>query len=225
MNRFRAWTCAAMLAGGGAWAQAGGEPAVKQQVPRLEGNLTFRDKAPEKVKTDIEQQARAFEQAFNAHDANKMAGQFTEEATYLDLQGKAVTGKSNIRQFMEKEHAGLLKDARLQLTVTSVRTVGDKLAIVDMAGVLSGLESGPEALPPHFHATAVASRQGRAWKMEALRTFPMPGMQETGVGGAGDAGTGGSGTVDPTKAQDSTATPPSGMGTSPLDQRNEDRLP
>jgi len=225
MNRFKAWTCAVVLAVGGAWAQANPEPAVKQQVPRLEGNITFRDKAPQKVRNEIEQRTREFEQAFNAHDVKKMANTFAEDATSLDLQGEAATGKSNIQQVMQKEHAGMLKDARIQLTVTSVRALSDKVAIVDMTGLLSGVQQGEQAIPSNFHATAVTSKHGREWKTEALRTYPVPHAQERGVGGAGDAGTGGSGRVDPTREQDSTATPPSGMGTSPMDQRNEDRLP
>jgi len=225
MTRIKAWTCAVVLAAGGAWAQAEQGPAVKEQLPRAEGNITFRDKAPQKVRTEMERRTREYEQAFNAHDAKKMASQFTEQATYLDLQGQAVTGKSNIQQALQEEHAGILKDARVQLTLTSVRAINDKLAVVDMTGLLSGVQ--PEVgMPSTFHATAVASKPGREWKMEALRIYPVPQATERGVGGAGrDAGIGGSGTVDPTRERDSTATPPSGMGTSPMDQRNEDRLP
>lgn len=216
MTRIKAWTCAVVMAAGGAWAQADRGPEVTPQLPRLEGNVTFRDKAPQRVRADIQARTRAFEQAFNAHDVRAMASQFTEDATYLDLRGEAVTGKSNIQQVLQEEHAGMLKEARIQLTVTSVRTLDSRLALVDMTGLLTGLPTGAK-LPASFRATAVAARHGRTWQVEALRLFAVPGAEERGVGGAGR--------VDPTRELDSTATPPSGLGTSPLDQRNEDRLP
>ena len=226
----KAWWCAAALAALPLSAVAQGQPQgqVEEEAevrpPEPAGHAqTFRSRAPEKVQEALRQQTRDFETTFNAHDAKKMAGQFTAEATYLDLQGAAVTGRKAIQEHLQREHAGSMKNARVQLTATSIRELGKDLALVDVRGVLTGVEApGGAAVPPDLDAVVVARKSGKEWRMEALRVFPAAAAQEKGVGGSG---TGGSGSVDPTKPTDSTATPPSGMGSSPMDQRLQDMKP
>jgi uncharacterized protein (TIGR02246 family) len=227
MNRKAGW-CAAVLAvlplAAGAQQQGmKAEQAVRSAEERNAQPRTFSSKAPEKVQQGLKVLTRDFEAAVNAHDAKTLAGFFAPEATYLDLQGAAVTGRKAIQEHLQREHAGVMKNARIQLTATSIREVGRDLALVDVGGVLSGVEAtGGGQAPPRLGAVVLARKAGKAWHIEALRAFPAAGAQETGVGGAG---TGGSGSVDPTKPEDSTATPPSGMGSSPMDQRYQDQKP
>ncbi|MEN9798969.1 MAG: SnoaL-like domain [Pseudomonadota bacterium] len=225
----RAWWCAAALsalplaAGAQQQPPPGMEQEPKVRAAQNREQRSFTSKAPEKVQESLRQQTRDFETAFNAHDVRTLASYFAPEATYLDLQGVAATGKQSIREHLQEEHAGMMANARLQLTATSIRELGKDLALVDVSGVLTGVDA-PAGLevPPHLHAVVVARKMGKDWRMEALRVFPARVPGETGVGGAG---TGGSGSVDPTKPEDSTATPPSGMGSSPMDQRYQDQKP
>jgi uncharacterized protein (TIGR02246 family) len=228
MNR-KAWWCAAALsalplaAGAQERTQPGMEQAPKVRAAPAGEARSFSSKAPEKVQEALRQQTREFETAFNAHDVKTLSGYFAPEATYLDLQGVAATGKQSIQEHLHAEHAGVMAKARLQLTATSIRELGKDLALVDVSGVLTGVDapSGVQ-VPPRLHAVVVARKMGKDWRMEALRIFPAVMPAQTGVGGAG---TGGSGSVDPTKQEDSTATPPSGMGSSPMDQRYQDQTP
>jgi uncharacterized protein (TIGR02246 family) len=215
MNQ-KAWWCAAVLSALplAAGAQQRAQPGM-EQAPAVGG---FSSRAPQKVQEAIRQQTRDFETAFNAHDVKSLATYFAPESTYLDLQGAAATGKQAIQEHLQREHAGVMANARLQLTATSIRELGKDLALVDLSGVLTGVEAQAGVqVPPRLHAVVVARKMGKDWRMEALRIFPAPLPQETGVGG--------SGSVDPTKPEDSTATPPSGMGSSPMDQRYQDQRP
>jgi uncharacterized protein (TIGR02246 family) len=147
----------------------------------------FQSQAPQEVIDAANRLARTYEQAWNAHDAAKIASLFTEDATYVSAGGESAAGRRQIQQLVGQEHQGPLRQSTVTITVRSVRALSPDLVIADSHTTVSGAQAG--AMPPSLHVTTIGEKVGGQWRIRALRAFPAPGMgPPQGVGGAGDAG-------------------------------------
>jgi uncharacterized protein (TIGR02246 family) len=149
----------------------------------------WQSQAPREVVDQVNRLAREYETAWNAHDAAKIASLFAEDATYLGSAGQSASGKSEIRQLVEKEHQGPLKSSTAAITVRSIRALSPSLVIVDAHTEVSGIQ--PQAgmqIPERMHVTSVGEKISGQWKIKALRASAAPMGPPQGVGGAGGAG-------------------------------------
>ena len=93
-----------------------GEPAAAeaQETP-----------SPTDAETAVKKVAEKFKQAFNAGNAEKVAGFWAPEGEYIDGSGKRLAGRAEIQK-MYTEYFKNNKDAKIQISVDAVREIGDE---------------------------------------------------------------------------------------------------
>ena len=149
----------------------------------------WQSQAPREVIDQVNSLAREYERAWNAHDAKKIAGLFSEDATYLSSTGQSASGKREIERLVEKEHQGPLSRSTVTITVRSVRALSPNLVVVDAHTEVSGIQQQAGVqIPERMHVTSVGEKVSGQWKIKALRAAAAPMTPPQGVGGAGGAG-------------------------------------
>jgi uncharacterized protein (TIGR02246 family) len=115
--------------------------------------------------------------AFNAADANGMAALFMEKGELVDENGNVYTGRAEIaavfKAFFEK-----FPKAVLGMEVTSVRTIGDSLAVEEGIRQITAEEG---AVAAQMRYVAVRDKIGDTWPIASYREFaddPAPTAQE-----------------------------------------------
>lgn len=169
-------------------AYGGSSQAGQSALLGQEESFPSNAKAAEMQK--IEAAAREYQMAWNKGDAEGVAKQFTQDGTFATIDGQKATGREEIRRVISQELSGPMKGSQFDITVSSVRMVGKDVAIVDTQVKVSGMEAkgpGGQALTD-LESTAVARREGKDWKIEALRSWPQLKMPGQGVGGSGSQG-------------------------------------
>lgn len=156
-----------------------GQQKMKMKMMHEQG--AFRNKAPQEVRTAIQDIADQYQKAWGSHDAKKISSMFTEDATYVGSMGQVATGRDQIQQVVTQEHQGPLAKSSVEIEVRSVRLLSPDTAVVDSHATISGAAA---QMPSNLHVTTLAHKQQGEWKIAALRAFPMP-QPGMGVGGAG----------------------------------------
>ena len=115
------------------------------------------------AETAVKKVAEKFKQAFDAGNAEKVAGFWAPEGEYIDGSGKRLAGRAEIQK-MYTEYFKNNKDAKIQISVDAVREIGDQLAIEEGRTVVTG----PEAPPAYSRYTATHMKQDGQWKMVSV---------------------------------------------------------
>lgn len=113
----------------------------------------------------IRAESRAFEVAFNQHDAKAIAALWTETGEYIAEDGQTFIGRANI----EKQYAEFFAqstDSKLQIFVDSVRILSDSAALEEGHTVL---EPAPAGAPGISKYTAVHVKVSGKWLMASVR--------------------------------------------------------
>jgi uncharacterized protein (TIGR02246 family) len=125
----------------------------------------------------IRREEEATLKAFNAADANGMAALFMEKGELVDENGNVYTGRAEIaavfKSFFEK-----FPKAVLGMEVTSVRTIGDSLAVEEGVRQITAEEG---AVAAQMRYVAVRDKVGDKWPIASYREFaddPAPTAQE-----------------------------------------------
>ncbi|GAO05358.1 SgcJ/EcaC family oxidoreductase [Anaeromyxobacter sp. PSR-1] len=82
--------------------------------------------------------ARAFEEAWNRHDARALAALFSERADFVNVIGLHWRGRAEIERAHAEIHATRMKDSRLTLGATTARTLRPDVALVHASWTLEG---------------------------------------------------------------------------------------
>jgi uncharacterized protein (TIGR02246 family) len=115
----------------------------------------------------IRREEEATIKAFNAADANGMAALFMEKGELVDENGNVYTGREEIAAVF-KSFFAKFPQAALAMDVTSVRTVGDSLAIEE--GVRQ-ITAGEGAVAAQVRYVAVRDKVGNNWPIASYREF------------------------------------------------------
>lgn len=125
----------------------------------------------------IGREVEATLKAFNAADANAVAALFMDSGELVDENGNVYTGKGEItglfKAFFEK-----FPKAVLEMEVTSLRPIGDSLAVEE--GVRR-ITSGNGAVAAQLRYEAVRDKVGDRWPIASYREFnddPSPTPQD-----------------------------------------------
>ncbi len=115
--------------------------------------------------------------SFNAADANGMATLFMEKGELVDENGNVYTGRAEIaavfKAFFEK-----FPKAVMAMEVTSVRSIGDSLAVEEGVRQITAEEGAAEA---QMRYVIVRDKVGDKWPIASYREFaddPAPTAQE-----------------------------------------------
>src|SRR5262249_16846835 len=110
------------------------------------------------------QRAQEFIAAFNKGDAKALAGFWTPDGDYVDQIGRLYKGRAAIQKLYEKLFAGQ-KGAKLTVTVTSARMVGNDVAIEDGIPEVTPADGGPGTAA---RFSAVLVKKDGVWYFESV---------------------------------------------------------
>lgn len=120
--------------------------------------------SPSGAEAAVKKVAEMFKQAFDAGNAEKVAGFWAPEGEYVDGSGNRLAGRPEIQK-MYTEFFKNNKDAKIQIMVDSVRELGDNLAIEEGRTVVTV----PDSPPSFSQYTATHMKQDGKWKMASVK--------------------------------------------------------
>jgi uncharacterized protein (TIGR02246 family) len=140
--------------------------------------------------------AQNVSQAWNQHDSAQMSKYWTQNGSFLTMDGQLLKGRDQIERQFQKDHADHLKNTNTTITVTSVRMIRPGVALVDSEQRITGMAppkmqqgqggSGSMPMPEKFHVTALLVKEGNQWLLSDVRPgVSMDELQRMGTGGAG----------------------------------------
>jgi len=112
---------------------------------------------------------RSYQEAFNRHDAAKVAEHWADNAEYQSDAGESVTGRAAIQEVFAGKFAAE-PDARLQSKLNRIRFVAPNVAIIEGEAFVAGIEELTDAT--HFRAIVV--QQDGAWKINEVTEVGAP---------------------------------------------------
>jgi uncharacterized protein (TIGR02246 family) len=110
--------------------------------------------------------------AWNKHDPKAMAAFFFSDGDLINPFGRHAKGTAEIEKLFTEEQSGPMASSTYSGTIESIRYLGD-IAIVDVAGEITGMKSadGAEAPPFKHHVTWIAQKQDGKWMAQGARAF------------------------------------------------------
>ena len=128
------------------------------------------------LETAIVREAQATVKAFNSGDAAAIGGMFLETGELVDENGAVHAGKAAVTELFRGFFATYPK-AVLEMQVTSVRPLGDTLAVEEGERRITTADGAAAQV----QYTAVRSKQGDRWPIASYREFaddPLPTPRE-----------------------------------------------
>jgi uncharacterized protein (TIGR02246 family) len=116
--------------------------------------------------------AQAFQSAWNGHDAQALAGLFTESADYVGADERTIVGRDEIQKAILHQNAkDATKEATSSVSVLSVRILRPDVMVADWSVVVRGLRSvdGTLSPPQAQRMTVVMTKESGAWVFASVR--------------------------------------------------------
>ena len=116
-------------------------------------------------------------EAWNKHDPKAMAAFWTADGDVINPFGRHAKGTAELEKLFTEEQSGPMAGTTYSGTIESIRYIGE-VAIVDVAGEITGMKSPDGAAAPTFkhHVTWIARKVDGKWMAEGARAFAyMPG--------------------------------------------------
>lgn len=120
--------------------------------------------------------------AWNKHDAKLMAGFFVADGDLINPFGRHAKGTAEIEKLFTDEQSGSMAGTTYSGTIESIRYLDGDVAIVDVAGEITGMKQpdGSAAPPFKHHVTWIAKKEHGKWMALGARAFvfmsaPAPG--------------------------------------------------
>ncbi|WP_417381935.1 YybH family protein [Gimesia sp.] len=118
--------------------------------------------------------AEMFKKSFDSGNAEKVASFWAPEGEYIESSGMRLVGRPAIQK-MYTDYFKNNKDAKIQISVDSVREIGENLAIEEGRTVVTV----PQAPPAFSQYTATHVKQDGTWKMVSVKeSASMPSIPQ-----------------------------------------------
>jgi len=122
-------------------------------------------KSKDREKQEILKLISLYQAAFNGSDAKVLAALYTPSGDHIGPQGERIEGRLELEKQFAEFHA-THKQVKVSIAVTSIRLVGDDMAIVDAIPTTTpAVASGPA----EFRATLVLAKRDGRWLIESAR--------------------------------------------------------
>jgi len=111
--------------------------------------------------------------AWNKHDPKLMAAFFFPDGDLINPFGKHCNGTAEIEKLFADEQSGPMAGTTYSGTIEHIRYLDKHIAIVDVAGEITGMK-GPDgsAAPPFkHHVTWIAEKKDGKWMADGARAF------------------------------------------------------
>ncbi len=112
-----------------------------------------------------------FVKAWNKHDVETMAARWAVDGDHVEPDGQVAKGRDEVTQLLKRQHDGVFKNSKLDLSVKSVWMITDKVALVDGTYELSGAVApdGTTVPPRKGLLTSVLIQEKDTWSIAASR--------------------------------------------------------
>lgn len=121
----------------------------------------------------IRQLYRDFTDAWNAHDARRMAGCWAIDGDAIEPDGMVAKGRAEIEKHFAAEQATAMRDSQLKLTIDSVWFLSPDVALLDGSYVVvNARDLNDQPLPPRKGLlSSVLIRRKGTWQVAASRAM------------------------------------------------------
>ena len=128
------------------------------------------------AKAAIEHLNHQFVDAWNAHDAKKMAAVWAENGDLINPFGKRASNRAEIEKLLQEEQSGVMKASTYKMESFSMRELSPTTAVGDWESVVTGMaDPAGKALPPFpHHVTIVYVMKGGHWSAASARAWQIP---------------------------------------------------
>jgi uncharacterized protein (TIGR02246 family) len=112
-----------------------------------------------------------FVKAWNKHDVETMSKRWAIDGDQTEPDGQVAKGRDEVTELLKKQHEGVFKKSKLELTVKSVWMITDSVALVDGTYELSGatLPDGTPIPARKGLLTSVLIQERDVWYIAASR--------------------------------------------------------
>ncbi len=112
---------------------------------------------------------QALEDAINGRDWARFFSNFTEDADLIVFESPRAVGRTAAIAMMEAAWSEMPPDVKAGISLASLRLLSEHVAVANLEAEFTGS-------PPHEdRATAVLSRHGEGWRIEAFRVMQAQG--------------------------------------------------
>lgn len=117
-----------------------------------------------------------FVNAWNAHDAKKMASLWAEKGDLMNPFGQKGSGRDGVETIFQTEQTGVMKTSSIKIQAFSTRQLNADAVLGDWDGVITGIvDPEGKAQPPFaFHAAVLYAKIGGHWQIWAARAWQIP---------------------------------------------------
>jgi uncharacterized protein (TIGR02246 family) len=146
------------------------QPAGEPEAP--EGEVTEMSEA-ESAEAGIQTMIGEFEAAWNTADAAAIAGHFTADADFSGPDGEILTGSGAIETHYGELLATIYQGTTIEIEMTSIRWLGEDIALANGWWETSGITLPEGAEPPTGKGlyTEILVKDGDAWRIASLRAW------------------------------------------------------
>ncbi|MCA9450272.1 MAG: nuclear transport factor 2 family protein, partial [Candidatus Omnitrophica bacterium] len=134
-------------------------------VPTLSFVSVAQDDPQSGDRVMIQATIESYVDAFNEHDAEKLASTWTEECNYVDMTGRMVEGRDTILGEY-KDYFRMNPEATMQIHLLSMNMASEDVAIED--GIRE-IVVAPGSEPNNIRYTAIHVRDGDRWLVKSVR--------------------------------------------------------
>jgi len=122
---------------------------------------------------DLQRVFDAHAGAWNAADAEQMAGAYAADGRLLDPFGGVADGVDAVTARFAEIHATVMRGTTTECTVETVRPLADQLAVVDGTQTVDGITAPDGTRLPELslHFTAVLRHDGDEWRIVECRPY------------------------------------------------------
>jgi uncharacterized protein (TIGR02246 family) len=125
---------------------------------------------------DVRAQVRAYERAWNSHDASRVAAFYTHDADMVMGNGPRISGRAAITEWWARYFAAISDQRVGTLEVESLRLLTPDVALANVSTLTAGRDEKDEVLPARrARGTWILTAQDGQWLISALRGLPAEG--------------------------------------------------
>lgn len=134
--------------------------------------------------SELAQFVKVYEETWNTHDAQLLAGLFTEDSDMLVGIGPRLSGRSAVGRWWEIYFSRIDRGRFLEISIDSVRFLGSDVALLNVDTTTGGEHAETsEMLPTRLaRGTWVVVRRHGDWQISALRAHSPLGESREGPG-------------------------------------------
>jgi uncharacterized protein (TIGR02246 family) len=112
-----------------------------------------------------------FVAAWNKHDPKAMAAMWVEDGDDIEPDGNVAKGRADVEKLLAMEHASIMKNTKLALTVDSVWFITANVALVDGTYEVTGIVApdGKQLPPRKGRLSSIFLHERDKWWIAASR--------------------------------------------------------